>query len=163
MSYYGRYYDKPREPRADHEKAWLRAKATAWDEKWQALSAEARRAYLVDIKAPTKEGSYTQSSILADKVRPEIANELAAAGFIEIEDGKGKKGAKILATQAAYDFSARVRSMHRYHLLGPPDRESLVKFIKYAFSSQGELVVRRVLATRASRTMPRSKEGWSIT
>jgi hypothetical protein len=118
MAYDSRYYNQRRDVRAEHEKAWLRAKSTAWDEKWQALSIPARRAYLLDIKAPSKEGSYTQQSVLVDKVAPEIVEELTKAGLVTVEPGKGKKSAKIVASQDAYDFSARLRSMHRRR----PDR-----------------------------------------
>jgi hypothetical protein len=145
MSYYNRYYNQPREPQAEHEKSWNRTKALAWDEKWQALSIPARRAYLFDIKAPTREGSYTQPSILIDKVPAAIVEELTSAGFVKVEPGKGKKSAKIVATQTAYDFSARLRSAQRYSVLGPPNREELAKSVKHAFTGQGETTIQRVL------------------
>ena len=90
MSYYPDYYNRPRKTLAEHEKTWSRTKAVAWDDKWQALSVEARRAYLTEIKAPTREGSINQPSIVADRVEPAIVEELTAAKFIKVEPAKGK-------------------------------------------------------------------------
>ena len=162
MSYFGRSWNQPRDPRELHEKSWHRSKAVAWDDKWQALSVPARRAYLIDLKGPTKEGSYTNPGTLADKLPPEVVNELVKAGFVEIEPGKGKKSSKILAKQAAHDFSSRLRAAHRYHLLGPPDRDQLIKSIKHAFTGQGEPTLQLVLALAGVQHFCRLEEGLEL-
>ena len=51
MSYFKQFWQKSSNPSSEHEKAWRRSKAIAWDEKWQALSKQARLAYLTQIKA----------------------------------------------------------------------------------------------------------------
>jgi len=146
MSYYGNYYNRPRDSRAAHEKIWSRTKAIAWDEKWRALSTEARQAYLTEIKAPTREGSTTQPSILADRIKPAILDELTAAGFVKIEPPQGRKAAKIVASQNAYDFSARLRAAYRHDVLKCSNREELARSIKYAFTGNGEPTLQRVLS-----------------
>ena len=162
MSYYTPYWERKRDPRADHEKGWRRAQATAWDEKWQALSIAARQAYLTEIKAPVKEGSYTQPSTPADKIPARVVEELTAAGFIKVEPATGRKSARIISLSAAYDFSSRLRSMSRYNLLGPSNRENLAKFIKYAFTNQGETVINRVLTKAGISSSCRLDEGLEL-
>ena len=71
--------------------------------------------------------------------------ELVAVGFVRIEPGRGNRSAKIIPLSAAYDFSARLRSAQRYHLLGPSNRENLAKYVKYAFFNSGETVIGTVL------------------
>ncbi len=161
MNFYG-FWQTSRDPRAEHEKAWRRSKATAWDEKWQALSAEARLAYLTQIKTPNKEGSYTQPSTPADKIPPKVLEELVAAGFVKVEPGTGKKPGRVFSLSAAYDFSSRVRSLHRYHLLGPSIRENLVKYCKHAFYNQAETVIQKVLARAEVEDMVGLEEGLEL-
>ena len=161
MSYYG-YWQNTRDPRDEHEKAWRRSQATSWDEKWQALSNRARFAYLTQIKSPSKEGSYAQPSTPADKVPAEALEELIAAGFVKVDPGTGKKPGRALSLSAAYDFSSRVRSLQRYHLLGPSNRENLVKYCKYVFYNQGESVIRRVLTKAKVEDMVGLEEGLEL-
>ena len=160
--YYSRFWDKPADPRSEHQKSWRREKATAWDEKWQALSAEARNAYLFQVKAPTKEGSYTQPSTLADKIPAGVLEELTAAGFVKVEPGFGRRSAKVIALASAYDFSTRLRSMHRYNLLGPSNRENLAKFVKFAFANQGERVIHDVLKKAGVEDLCQLDEGLQL-
>jgi Helicase conserved C-terminal domain len=161
MSYYNRYYNQPRDRNAEHEKSWDRTKALAWDDKWQALSVPARRAYLLDIKAPTREGSSTQPSIPVDRIPPEIIEELTSAGFVKVETSK-KKAARVVATQAAHDFSSRLRSAHRYNVLGPPDRQELAKSIKHAFLGQGETTIQLVLYKAGIQDYSRLEEALGL-
>ena len=162
MSYFKPYWQTSRDPRAEHEKAWRRAQATAWDEKWRALSIAARQAYLTDIKAPSKEGSYTQPFTLADRIPARVVEELTAAGLVKVEPASGKKSARIMPLSAAYDFSTRLRSMSRYNLLGPTNRENLAKYVKYAFSNQGETVINRVLTKAGVDDHARLDEGLEL-
>jgi hypothetical protein len=162
MNYFGRSWGKPVDPRELHEKSWHRAKAIAWDDKWQALSVPARRAYLIDLKGPTKAGSMTNSSSLVDKIADPVVAELTKAGFVEVEAAKGKKAARIVPTQAPFDFSARLRAAHRYHVLGPTNRDELAKSIKHAFASQGETTLQKVLATAGLNYSTRLEEGLEL-
>jgi hypothetical protein len=146
MSYFNQFWQKPRDAGAEHDKAWKRTRALAWDEKWHALSRQARDAYLNQIKPPTKEGSYTQSSTMVEKVPAEALNELVAAGFVRVDPARGRRSAKVIPLSTAFDFSSRLRSIHRYNLLGPSNRENLAKYVKHAFFSQGETVINGVLA-----------------
>jgi Helicase conserved C-terminal domain len=145
MSYFKQFWQKSTSLSNEHEKAWRRSKAVAWDEKWQGLSGQARFAYLNQIKAPTKEGSYTLSSTPANRVAAEAVAELVAAGFVRVEEARGGRVAKIFPLSTAFDFSSRLRSIHRYNLLGPTNRENLTKYVKHAFFNQGETVVNAVL------------------
>ena len=129
-----------------NEKAWSRAKATAWDDRWHALSIPARRAFLDKTKGPARAIAYTKPSTLADNIMPETLAELVAAGFVEVEKAVGKKGAKAIVPAALFDFAARIRAIYRFHLLGPDDREELTKYCRAVFYDKGELVIARVLA-----------------
>ena len=140
------YLNRTREPKLEHEKAWNRAKATAWDERWAALPVEARKAYLLEVKPPTSEGSFTRPNIGVDKLPPRILEVLEKSGFIEIEPGKGKRPARIVATQGAHDFSTRLRGVNRSNLLGQPTSETIIKFFRYAYANNGETTMLRVLA-----------------
>ena len=162
MSFYGFWQGSRRDPKGEHDKAWNRTKATAWDAKWQALSHQARLAYLNQIKAPTKEGSYTQPSTPADKVPAGPLQELVAAGFVKVEPGSGKKPGRAIPLSTAYDFSSRVRSMYRYQLLGASHRENLVKYCKHAFYNQGETVIARVLEKAKIEDVVRLEEGLEL-
>ena len=145
MSYFRSFWQKSNTTaRDEHDKAWKRSKATAWDEKWNALSTRARSVYLNQMKAPNREGSFTHLSTPAEKLPAEAVGELVAAGFVKVEAGFGKRGAKVHPLSDAFDFSSRLRSLQRYHLLGPTDRDNLIRFCKHAFFNQGELVVERV-------------------
>jgi hypothetical protein len=145
MSFYNPLLRKPGNPRTEHDKAWKRAKATAWDAKWEALSSGARRAYLRDIKPPTQAIATPQQNTLADKLSAKVVDELVAAGFARVEPGVGKKSAKIIAMPATHDFSLRLRSIDRYRLLGPSDRTLLTNYVRHAFHNQGESVIAKVL------------------
>ncbi len=145
MSIYGSYWQNPRDPRAEHEKAWRRSKAAPWDTKWHALPHPARLAYLTQVKGAAKEGSQNQLTTPVDAVPAEALAELVAAGFVRVQPGSGKRVGRIVPEAATHDFSTRIRSLHRYHLLGPTNRENLAKYVKYVFYSQGEPLINRVL------------------
>src|SRR5689334_16273703 len=104
MSYFNYFWHGARDPRNEHEKAWKRAQATAWDAKWQALSVAARTAYLTQIKAPNKEKSFTQPSTPLDKVPADAVAELEAAGFVKVDPPVGKKPGRVFPLSAAFDF-----------------------------------------------------------
>ncbi len=147
MSYYGNYYGKPKESRAEHEKAWLRTKSIAWDAKWHGLSVAARRVYLLEMKAPSKEGSASQQATLAEKLPAEAVEELVAAGFTKVEPARANRSGKVIPVQEAFNFSTRLREIHRAHLLAPSTSlDELARHVRYAFTGQGELTIRRVLS-----------------
>lgn len=162
MSMYGYYWQNQREPREDHEKAWKRSEATKWDARWHALSPRARQAFLTEVKPANKEGSATVPSTLAERIPPGILDELTAAGLVRVEPAAGKKAAKVVALSDAYDFSARVRSMYRYNLLGKADRATLANYIKHAFFNQGESVINRVLADAKVEERCRLEDGLEL-
>lgn len=147
MSYYGNHYGNPKESRADHEKAWLRAKSIAWDAKWHGLSVAARRVYLLEMKPPSKEGSASQQATLAEKLPAKAVEELVAAGFTKVEPARANRSAKVIPVQEAYNFSARLREIHRAHLLAPSTPlDELARHLRYAFTGQGESTILRVLS-----------------
>ena len=159
MSYFNQSWGTARKARDAHSKSWKRSQATASDAKWHALSTAARLAYLTQIKATTKEGSFTQPSTALDKVPAKVVEELVAADLIKVDPPVGKKAGRILPHAATYDFSARLRSIYRYHVLGPTNRENLTKYVKHAFHDQGESVINGVLAKAGIDDICRLDEG----
>ena len=53
-----------------------------------------------------------------DKFPPHILKELATAGFVEVQPARSKAFTdRVIACDGLYDFAARVRALHRMHLL----------------------------------------------
>ncbi len=142
---YSYYPGTPRrDARAEHEKAWKRAEATAWDGKWHALSTEARRVFLDQIKPTVKAGA-VQSSTPSDRLNAKVVDELAAAGFVKVDPPVLKKPGRVFPSDRTFDFAARVRALHRNRPLGATDRPALIRFIKYAFYDSAEPTINGVL------------------
>jgi hypothetical protein len=159
VNFFDSMWGPRRESRAVTDKAWNRSKSIAWDDKWYALGIPARRAYLTQIKAPTRQGSMSQQGTLVDKVPAEAVKQLLDAGFIKVEEGIGKRSAKIVPLSTAYDFSARLRGMHRYGLLSASHRDDLMKYCRHVFPDNGEGVMNRVLGAVAIQERVRMDEG----
>ena len=148
MSYYNRYYDKPRDPRADHEKSWNRTKALAWDDKWQGLSIPARRA-LPPRHQRADPGGIGHAAEHTPSTR-------SRRGVVEGADrgrvrggssrGTGKKSAKVVPNQAAPRLLCQAPGGAPVPTSSaPPDRQELTKSVKHAFTGQGEPTIQRVL------------------
>ncbi|WP_435021106.1 helicase-associated domain-containing protein [Tundrisphaera sp. TA3] len=127
-------------------KVWNRAEAILWDEKWHRLTPGARRGFLEHTKGPSRAGSINRVGTPAEQISPAILAELVEAGFAEVEKAAGKKGPKAYVPTHLNDFTVRIRTIHRYHLLGPDDRAMLAQYCRYVFQSNGELSIARVLA-----------------
>jgi len=145
MAYYDYQPHSSRDKRALDEKAWRRSLATDWDEKWHDLSLKARLAYLNQIKAPTRSDDRTQPSSPATAIDGPSLDELVAAGFARVEASAGKKPARVFPLPDAIDFSARLRAIQRYGLLGRTDRAQLINFVRHAFIDQGLPTINAVL------------------
>ena len=145
MSYYDYYSKPPRDRGAADEKAWNRVKATAWDDRWHALTHRARLAYINQIKPPTRAGSVTEPSTPETGIAKSALDELVASGFVRVQAASGKKAARVIAQSESFDFATRLRAMQKYHPLGPTDRLSLLQYIRFAFYDQGEPTIRTVL------------------
>jgi hypothetical protein len=145
MSFFNQFWRKPGNPRLDHEKAWKRSQATSWDEKWQALSNQARHVYLNTLKPPAKSMTAPNYGTLLDKLPEAAVSELVEAGFAKVEPGSGRRGSKLFALPATHDFSMRLRAIQRAKLLNLTDRSLLTNYVKFAFQNQGESVVLQVL------------------
>jgi hypothetical protein len=125
-----------------YEKAYQRGNLAAWDARWQALSAQARYYFLNVVKGPPRNPQVYASppGVPADRFPGPILNELAGAGFVEVQRGGGSSrmaADRVFAGRGLYDFTARVRSLHRLHLLAGDRPSELKKFVEHTcFESQ---------------------------
>ncbi len=145
MSYgYGSYND----PKVVHEKAWKRASATAHDAAWHRLSTAARRAYL-DLVKPTSPGERApQVGTPVDRFDPDALAELVRAGLVRIVAGLIRKPNQAVPEPETLAFSARIRAIARANALGgKPESEGLLRFIRYAFHSEGRATIHAILAS----------------
>jgi hypothetical protein len=124
---------------ADHaffEKAYRRAPLAEWDDRWHALSPEARLAYLDHVKGPVRgQGPKpVQPSVSADKFPPGVLPRLLKAGFVRVEPpGKSGGAERVFAVEPSVDFTNRLRGLRRYHLLDPERPSELGKFLDWAY------------------------------
>lgn len=130
-----------KDQREFHEKGYKRAGLAEWDDRWQALSVDARGAFLKDVKGPVQpqRGSMSQQpSVLATKFRPEVLKELEKAGFVRVEPGTLKtRPGRVVALESLIDFARRVRALHRIRLLAPDQPGDLKSYLNVAYTTAG--------------------------
>ena len=117
-------------------KAFSRADLQAWDTKWHLLSTDARKAYLNDIKGPSRgQGpSPISPSVSVDKLKPKVFEELSAAGFVFVEPSRARnKPDRVIAVEGAIEFAKRVRGLQRQHLLDPNAPGDLASYVGWMF------------------------------
>lgn len=136
MSYGIRGRVKEREPRAYHERAYRRGPLAAWDARWHGLSAQARFFFLDVVKAPVKRQAAHSlpPSVSTEKFPPHILKELAAAGFVEVQAARSKAYTdRVIAGAGLHDFTSRIRTLRRLHLLAADQPIELEKYVDHAF------------------------------
>ncbi len=150
------------DPKVVHEKAWKRPLASAYDDRWHALSPAARRAYLDQVKAPTQAADGLQPTSPADRIGPKLLDELVAAGLVRVVTGLIKKPAQVSPRQETYHFALRVRALARSHPLGPADLAALARYVIYSFHNQGEPTINRILRNAGVGTATSLDEGLNL-
>jgi hypothetical protein len=148
---------QPREPPPFDEAVWKRKNHETWEERWQQLDPESRRVFLTQIKAPARTGNRTPVSVAAKGLPPAALQRLVDAGFVHVEEGA--KSRRVLVTDAALDFTRRLRAANRYHLLDPDQPSELEKYAGYCFFGYGlEAALWDVFEAVGVRSLPRSND-----
>jgi len=147
---YGDWGKPKEERRAFSDKAYRRVGLADWDAKWHGLAAQARKAFLDDVKGPVRgQGGRptVQPSVAVEKFPARVLEELVAAGFVVAKATRPKGPAdKVLAVEGAYDFAIRARALRKYHLLAADPPGEFQRYVDYAYYN-GEVfqVLARVL------------------
>lgn len=116
-----------------HEKAWLRKNLTAWEERWNQLTLEARGGFLTTVKFNARKGAHNPPSVPADVLPSGIVKELVDAGFAELRPPSPARFQRIFVGDEVLDFVNRARLLRRYHLLDPDKPSELEGFIDHCF------------------------------
>jgi soluble cytochrome b562 len=127
---------KEREPRAFFEKAYRRQTLAAWDAKWHGLSVQARYFFLHVVKGPVKKQAVPSQppSVSADRFPPHVLEELAAAGFVEVQPARSRAFTdRVIACDGLYDFALRLRTFRRLHLLAADQPSEFENYVDHAF------------------------------
>jgi hypothetical protein len=132
-------------------KGWDHAKATAWDNRWQALSVKARQAYLDPIKPATRTTSAQPVGVAADRVPADALAELENVGLVRVAMAPGARKPRAFAHESAYDFSTRLRTLQRVNLLGPYNVDNLLRFLRFTFDDEGLAIIDRILVSAGIR------------
>src|SRR4051812_16414684 len=125
-----------REERDFHEKAYRREGMAEWDDRWHRLSTEARSAFLDQLKAPPRSpgpGSM-RPGVSVESIAPRVVEELVEAGFAELGSSRmiGPRN-RVFIVEAATDFSARVRALHRIPMLREGGSAELQRYLNSGF------------------------------
>ncbi len=150
------------DPKVVHEKVWKRSLATAYDDRWHALSPEARRAYLDHVKAPTQVAGALQPASPGDRIAPGPLDELVEAGLVRVVHGLIKKPTQVSPKPETYHFAARIRALAKYHPLGAADPADLAPYVTHAFHNQGEPTINRILRNAGVGTASNLVEGLQL-
>ena len=124
------------EVRGFFEKAYCRQSLPAWDARWERLSLHARYSFLHVVKLPDPNPySYGGPRFTPrDNFPPHVLEELAAAGFVQIEFAKAPVTIdRVVAGNGTTDFAWRCRILRRMHLLDPDRPCELSKYVDEAF------------------------------
>ncbi|MFO0954127.1 MAG: helicase-associated domain-containing protein [Isosphaeraceae bacterium] len=116
------------------DKAYRRAALAPWDEKWHGLSVAARKAFLAEVKGPSREPlpRSQQPSVSSERFAAEVLRELVEAGFVAVEDGrKPSSGRRVYAEEAVLDFATRLRAVERYNVLKAKGAGILKRYVSY--------------------------------
>jgi hypothetical protein len=137
------------EPRDFFEKAYRRDSLPIWDAKWHGLSVPARRLFLNVVKLPGKDRStYSDpADVPKDKFPPDVLEELAAAGFVEIRRARFSTDTdRVLAGVGVDDFAWRARILRRHHLLDADRPSEFSRYVDEVFSGHElAIAISRVL------------------
>ena len=75
-----------------------------------------------------------QLSVSIDKFPPHILKELTDGGFVEVQLARSRAFTdRVIACDGVYDFAARVRTLHRLHLLAADQPSEFAKYVDHAF------------------------------
>jgi hypothetical protein len=140
--YWGYQTRQEKDERDFFEKGYKRKGLAKWDARWHALSVEARRAFVENVKGPVQSqrggGRAVQPSISVEKVPAAVLKELTEAGFVRIEEGRLKtRPDRVFAENAVYDFARRVRTLHRIKLLSSREPGDLQSYLNVAYYNGG--------------------------
>ena len=140
--YWGRQINQAKDEREFFEKGYKRKGLAEWDARWHALSVDARRAFVENVKGPVRpqrgSGRTVQPSIPVEKISPAVRKELTEAGFVRIEEGRSKtRPDRVFAEDAVYEFARRVRALHRIKLLSSREPGDLQSYLNAAYYNGG--------------------------
>lgn len=126
-------YGSKRSARPFSEKGWNRKALAPWDQRWHALSSEARRLFLDLIG---QGGSQTGIRLEGppDAPRPPAWNELEAQGFVVVTPHPaGSLGPRVAPSPRARDFTLRMRAIQEHRLLTSEQPTGLVPYVWAAY------------------------------
>lgn len=120
------------EPPSFSEKAYRRDALFVWDERWDALSVEARRLFLEAFEPTQLSANSPVSPVPTRNLHGPAWAELARGGFVRLAETSGREMA--YQRDEVANFAARVRGLVRYPVLDAKAPNAFLEFTNFAYA-----------------------------